>query len=75
MTLRYIADLHGLSRSSISRLEIHGVSCNVETLLTLTIMLDLDLHSYAFAAPENGGGGPLTLAAIMGSNMPVMGTA
>ncbi|GLS18385.1 hypothetical protein GCM10007874_14020 [Labrys miyagiensis] len=51
VTLRQIAESHGLSHSSISRLESHGTHCGVETLLTLTIMLDIDLYTYVLATP------------------------
>jgi transcriptional regulator with XRE-family HTH domain len=66
LTMRQVAEWHGLSHSSISRLEARGTHCSVETLLTLTIMLEIDLFSYVFATPAAAANtGPLTLAAIM----------
>jgi len=75
ITVREIAELHDLKQSSISRLERLGATCNVETLLTLTIMLDIDIHGYVFATPTaRASGGTLTPEAIMSSTH-VMGTA
>ncbi len=68
MTQRQIAEWHGLTHSTISRLELRGSPCSVETLLTLTIMLDIDLFAYVFATSVVSGDSNIpTLAAIMGS--------